>query len=270
MARKDDGIFSFLVRAPWWVSVCLTAFLYVLVRFVLPAILARNALFGPVAPVVRQYAWLTLIFLIPGAWSAFSAWCKRKMLDRQSGIDSIRALSWKEFEELLAEAYRRQGYAVEENATGGPDGGVDIRLRKDGELVLVQCKQWHAYKVGVNVVREMLGLMTAERAARGIVVTSGTFTEEAERFAEGKPITLIEGDHLERLIRAVQTDSPDRPATVEPPTEQVATLNSTAGRCPKCGRDLVVRVAKRGANAGGKFLGCSGYPACRHTQPYET
>jgi DNA topoisomerase-1 len=33
------------------------------------------------------------------------------------------------------------------------------------------------------------------------------------------------------------------------------------GKCPKCGKSLVERNGKNGA-----FLGCSGFPKCRHTQ----
>ena len=33
--------------------------------------------------------------------------------------------------------------------------------------------------------------------------------------------------------------------------------------CPKCGKTMVQRVAKSGANAGNSFWGCSQYPACR-------
>jgi restriction system protein len=44
---------------------------------------------------------------------------------------------------------------------------------------LVQCKQWKAFKVGVQVVRELYGLMAAHGAAGGFVVTSGRFTDEA-------------------------------------------------------------------------------------------
>lgn len=35
--------------------------------------------------------------------------------------------------------------------------------------------------------------------------------------------------------------------------------------CPKCGSELVLRVAKQGANKGNQFYGCSSYPKCRHT-----
>lgn len=38
---------------------------------------------------------------------------------------------------------------------------------------------------------------------------------------------------------------------------------SPAVTCPRCGSHMVVRTAKKGANAGNKFLGCSTFPRCR-------
>jgi len=35
--------------------------------------------------------------------------------------------------------------------------------------------------------------------------------------------------------------------------------------CPKCGSELVLRIAKKGANAGNQFYGCSNYPKCKYT-----
>lgn len=36
--------------------------------------------------------------------------------------------------------------------------------------------------------------------------------------------------------------------------------------CPKCGGKLVLRTAKKGANAGNQFYGCSNFPQCRYVQ----
>ena len=36
--------------------------------------------------------------------------------------------------------------------------------------------------------------------------------------------------------------------------------------CPQCGRELVIRIARKGPNAGNQFYGCSGYPACRYVR----
>ena len=37
-------------------------------------------------------------------------------------------------------------------------------------------------------------------------------------------------------------------------------------KCPICGKELILRTAKKGGNAGKKFYGCSGYPNCRYIQ----
>ena len=157
----------------------------------------------------------------------------------------------------MAEAYRRKGYTVIENSGRGADGGVDIRLQKNGQLHLVQCKQWQSQKVEVNVVREMYGLMTAESAASAIVICSGIFTQEAKSFAEGKPIDLVDGGRLEALIGQVRRAS--RETTTPVRQKASATL------CPRCGSPLVLRTAKKCANAGGQFYGCSAFPSCRYT-----
>ena len=39
--------------------------------------------------------------------------------------------------------------------------------------------------------------------------------------------------------------------------------------CPRCGKPLVLRTAKKGTRAGGQFYGCSGFPGCRYTQQLE-
>jgi len=41
-------------------------------------------------------------------------------------------------------------------------------------------------------------------------------------------------------------------------------------RCPKCGASMVLRTAKRGPNTGRKFYGCSRYPNCKETIPFES
>jgi restriction system protein len=186
------------------------------------------------------------------------------MLDRQSGIESIRALPWKQFEELLGEAYRRQGFTVFENPGKGADGGIDLTLKRGGETYLVQCKHWKTYKVGVRVVREMLGLVTAHGASGAIVVTSGVFTKEAIDFARTQHVELVDGDDLLALVGSVQS----QPRISTPAGAVTTAAPAVASRvCPDCGNALVVRQAKRGPNAGGQFWGCSGYPDCRHTEP---
>lgn len=92
--------------------------------------------------------------------------------------------------------FRRKGFTVEERGGSGPDGGIDLVLHAGNDKYLVQCKQWKAERVGVATVRELFGVMTAERAVGGFVVTSGQFTSDAEQFAEGRSIELVGTDTL--------------------------------------------------------------------------
>ena len=263
MARRNEGILDLLALLPWWVSVLTAGIAYFALAHVAPAITTANPLLQGLLNAAPGLAPLFgIILLIPAPISAFNVWRKRRLLDEQEDIASIRSLSWKQFEELVAEAYRRQGFRVVENASGGADGGVDIRLFKNGETHLVQCKQWRSNKVGVNIVREMFGVMMAQKAASVIIVTSGHFTREAQEFAAGKPIQLVDGPQLADLIGLVR-EAP--PAPVEIPRKA-----DLARPCPRCGSDLVLRTAKKGPNAGSQFWGCSAFPKCRHTEPFAS
>ena len=124
-----------------------------------------------------------------------------------SGPGSIAGMTWREFELLVGEAYRLQGYEVVESGGGGPDGVVDLRLRRGKETFLVQCKQWRASRVGVDVVRELYGVMAAEGSTGGFVVTSGQFTPDAQAFSAGRNIKLVDGKRLYGLIQQARASS---------------------------------------------------------------
>ena len=147
------------------------------------------------------------VCLIPIPFSLLYAWERKRTLNVQTGLKSISNLDWKRFEQLVSEAFRRQGYSVTETGQGGADGGIDLALRKGSELFLVQCKQWRAYKVSVTIVRELYGVMAARGAAGGFVITSGNFTEDAKAFASGRNIELIDGLRLEKMIASVQASA---------------------------------------------------------------
>lgn len=68
--------------------------------------------------------------------------------------DALDDMSWREFEQVVGEAYRLQGYRVTEIGGNGPDGGVDLVLAKGGEI-LSAMQAVRAYKVGVTTVREL-------------------------------------------------------------------------------------------------------------------
>lgn len=155
---------------------------------------------------------------------------------------AVEAMSWQQFEQLLADAFRGQGFTVSEGP-GSRDGGVDLRLHRDAQLHLVQAKHWKTRSVGVKVARELYGVMAAEGAAAGMIVSSGDFTPEAREFARDKPLTLIDRAALDALLQG------------RPPSPV----------CPRCGGAMVRRQARRGPQTGSSFWGCSDFPRCRGT-----
>ena len=268
--KKNEDLFDILVLLPWW----LTLIVGIGIWFYLNGHpLPKGTLLDK--PV---FIWYGLKLF---SWACFGAafvsgvlTLKRKILFASAkDIDAIRAMSWREFETLVGEAYRRQGYMVEETGGGGADGGMDLLLRGKGQKILVQCKRWQKVKVDVMIVREMFGLLHHEKADRVIIVTIGTYTPDAMDFASGKPIDLVNGKELVQLIRDVKGESVAAPAATSAQSAkavpqkmlnvQVAASTATEPACPKCGSLMVLRTAKKGANAGGQFWGCPKYPACK-------
>ena len=182
------------------------------------------------------------------------------MLEGQTSLASLRQLPWKRFEDLLGEAYRRQGYKVEETLGGGADGGVDLILGRDGKVTLVQCKRWDGAPVGVRQVRELYGVLHDRGASAAKLVATTSFTPDAIAFAKGKPIELVDSIELLQLIRNVQ-----KSGKIIAPPAQVERDHLTPD-CPRCCSAMVVREAKRGANAGSEFWGCLNYPKCHGTR----
>ena len=293
-----DDFMDLVALLPWWAGVVLALISYGLLHAVatrpLPIAqstqqvgqLATTALWQGLAT-VGQYL-LPLLCLLGAITSAVRRQRRRTLLETVSAstaADALQGMSWQQFEMLVGEGFRRRGYAVKEIGGGGADGGVDLMLTREGEKSFVQCKQWKAFKVGVPTVRELYGVMAAHGAAGGFVVTSGLFTQEATAFASGRNIRLIDGSALMELLRshADKTDKSSQPFNATAPSSAAAPAVAAAALnqmtepaiaaqpfCPKCGKPMLQRMAKRGAAAGTAFWGCSGFSGgCRGTREIQ-
>lgn len=266
MARKPKNDLDLLIRLasalPWKVSICLVPVSYVLLHHwatAAPVSSIENvAQIGNLVAsqvittfaVFAQYA--VPLILVTGGIVNYCVTRKRKSNYENTVANGQRSallnLSWREFEELVAEHFKRQGYDVKVIGGDGPDGGVDVELRKGGELSLVQCKQWRATKVGVDVVRELYGVMAARGATSGYVVTAATFTKDAQEFVDGRNIRLLTGEQLISQMR---------------PQDTSAKVVTPAPACPKCSTTMVSKVARQGDNSGRSFWACPRFPECR-------
>lgn len=271
MSRRNQSLFEDLIdiatKLPWWIGVLLAVVAYVglhqYAAVEIPNIVtAQNMGASLVARLLQNLAMfgqylLPVCFLIGALFSAMRRHKRHALHATVSGSpsrDVLEGMSWQDFEKLVGEGFRQRGFRVSEVGGGGADGGVDLVLHQGSDKYLVQCKQWKAMKVGVVTVRELFGVMAAQGAVGGYVVSSGQFSKEARNFAAGQNIELIDGDDLHKMIRSVE-----RPSS--PPVLQGATPE-----CPSCGNTMVKRIARRSAKSGTEFWGCTKYPACKGTR----
>lgn len=284
MARKKtstaEDLIALTARAPWYIGLALAAASYLYLHHVAkqppPTPAAAPGQIGAMltATLWRTLAeWgqylLPLVFTLGAGLSAYRRHERRQLHADASGAKGAQAIdgmSWQQFEALVGEGFRRKGFSVAELGGQGPDGGVDLVLSKGSERTFVQCKQWRATKVGVTIVRELYGVMAAKGAAGGVVVTSGSFTDDAKAFASGRNIELMDGAKLMALLKSAQTPSkaPSRQEHRAAPEATSANVQA-APACPRCKVAMVRRQAKQGPNAGKQFWGCAHYPKCRGT-----
>ncbi|MEE3504711.1 MULTISPECIES: restriction endonuclease [unclassified Pseudomonas] len=301
MAKKTspfEDLFYIASKLPWWVSAMIAiasgVYLHSIAIAQTPIYsgmqhldsMIFNTAFKTFAT-FGQYL-VPLIFLGGAAASVFGRRKRRRLLAAVAmpGGKTLEGITWQQFELLVGEALRHQGFSVQETGGNGPDGGVDLVARKDGEKYLVQCKQWRSLQVGVPTVRELYGAMAAEGATGGFVITSGRFTGPAKQFASGRNLRLVDGELLNQWIAATKRPGPrptsavveeqvepvivpevaKAPPVAEPPAKP-SPAKPVAPACPHCRKPMVIRVARSGANAGGDFWGCSSYPGCKGIRP---
>jgi hypothetical protein len=104
------------------------------------------------------------------------------------------------FEHEVANLLRRVGHKAKVTRGSGDDG-IDIICEIDGESVVFQCKRYSG-SVGPALVREFYGSLMHHGADRGVIATTGGYTQGAIDFAEDKPIDLWTLDEILALQQA--------------------------------------------------------------------
>jgi HJR/Mrr/RecB family endonuclease len=194
-----------------------------------------------------------VLFLI---YFAYNSYKKQTLWNKSSNLLN---LSPSEFENMVVEYLLSINYKAERTGSVG-DHGVDVIGKShNGEKIIVQCKRWRGI-VGEQIIREFHGVMQHEKADKGIIITTGKFTNQAREWARGKPIDLIEGEVFQKKVNLAR-----RKAVKTTPNQIIQDSPNNIPICPICGKTMVLRIAKKGDNIGSKFWGCSGFPECRGT-----
>ena len=120
----------------------------------------------------------------------------------------INTLSGIEFEDLTHQLLLKVGFSVEQTKASR-DGGIDLIAYSDKSFFkgkyIIQCKRYTG-TVGEPIIRDLYGVVTNERANKGILITTGNFSNSALEFAKDKNLELIDGINLESLLKQYLSD----------------------------------------------------------------
>ncbi|HEY5303673.1 MAG TPA: restriction endonuclease [Acidimicrobiales bacterium] len=220
MSKLEDSfqrkIKELVNRVSGWTILALVLFLYPGVGLLLPLLLGMPKIFL----IELNLTAVVMAMALGVGWldEQLKSSERKRLLDWTS---NIRLLDSTEFEWLVGEMFRREGWKVEETGqSDGPDGNIDLVLVRDGERVIVQCKRWESWVVGVNEIRNFAGtLMRENLAARsGIYVTLSKFGKQARSEANQLGIEIIDSHDLLARIDKVRRTEP----------------------CPSCGYPMIL------------------------------
>jgi len=250
----DDYVEEVAVGAPWWVLILAFG-----VGFpILVAVVSW--LFRIHYPTVSWGLIVMLGLVIGGAFWQIARQRERyrsAALGRSGDLAALRDISWQDFEIVVGELIRRQGYTVKERGGFQADGGIDLIAGGRKGRIAIQCKQWRSWSVKESQVKELYATVKADGFREGWLVTCGHFTDSAQAWAKGKELWLVDGVQLTELRKGTAVPAIN-PAEISRTALEIP--NSPA--CPECGLAMRRQTNKDDHST---FWGCSGYPTCRFT-----
>jgi restriction system protein len=184
-----NSVFAILLRARWWVSALIAAFIALLGYAALPA---PYKLFGTMT---SMPFWIV---------SAAAAWRQLRAPNPayiEHRLQMFRALPWQDFSAGVEQALVRDGFVVTRLNQSAADFAIAGTERKG----LVACKRWKTPTTGVEPLRELHQTALAASAQECIYMTAGGFTPNAIAFAADKKIRLVHDGALVKLLREIKT-----------------------------------------------------------------
>ncbi|MCK7502965.1 MAG: restriction endonuclease [Desulfobacterales bacterium] len=271
MARRNsplNDLFDIAATLSWWAGVGIAIAVFVVLHSIAGTTVAvptGSAGMGDFAvkslgiTLAKFGQWILPIPLLLGAAASACQRRKRAQLHAEAGGTggqaAIDGMSWQEFEMLVGEAFRQRGFSALETGGGGADGGVDLgpfegSREVSGAMQAVAGAQGRRHRRARTLRRD--GGTGCDRRVRGDI---GHVHLDAIDFAKGRNIDLIDGPKLGVMIRnatrAGEAGSASHKVAAVPDKradKAVAPQESDVPKCPKCGSDMLKRIAKQAAN----------------------
>jgi restriction system protein len=154
---------------------------------------------------------LIVIFLLSGvkrSRHAFNVYVSKKHLGRLTKIDNVpqrfgflRKVNPFIFEEMVLTALQKSGYRIKRNKRYTGDGGIDGRVKVNGEWVLIQAKRYKSHITQSHVIA--FSQLCERHKCKGIFIHTGR-TSKATWNIKGSNIDMVSGDRMIQLLTAYQ------------------------------------------------------------------
>lgn len=125
-------------------------------------------------------------------------------------LNKLKKVSPAFFERIVVELLVKMGYGGSRADAGKAigrtgDGGIDGIIKEDKlglDVIYIQAKRWDDNPVGRPAVMQFAGALQAQKASKGIFITTSRFTDDARNYVLqiGSKIVLIDGEQLANLM----------------------------------------------------------------------
>ena len=154
--------------------------------------------------------------------------------------DALSRIPWQDFEILVANRYRRHGWEVAHCGDGQPGSRagseVDLRMRRDGALALVQCRHESFLRLDAGTVEGLLETAREEAADQVILIATAEVPEDIRQLAEAGGAKVIDGAAVRDLLDDDLLDLRPLRAMADLEAQRNRADIISSGKLPRVGR----------------------------------
>ncbi len=111
----------------------------------------------------------------------------------------MESLTPEEFSKLIEDLIKGMG-GKDVKILEISDTGVDMKATLEDRSYVILARRYKG-TISMKLLRRLFERMLEEGADRGMFITTSTFSQNAYRFVEGKPVDMIDGKELKKLLR---------------------------------------------------------------------
>lgn len=122
---------------------------------------------------------------------------KRKQVLLSLGASNPMQLSPQQYERFCGLLLEQNGWRVSYTKAKG-DQGADVIAEKNGQRMVIQCKQWSS-SVGPKAVQEVHAARSFYTAQNAVVVSTAEYTSGAKDLAKSTGVSLLNHKDLQMM-----------------------------------------------------------------------